>query len=95
LVLDSDGEDVITTIRLKLRALSLAFSRIITVVDEFAVNVEGVVVVSYDDVGNLKNRYFSKRSGRKSAVANAGTWVAPRPDPFGLSKIERTDMADE
>lgn len=39
LVLDSDGENIITT-RLKLHAVTLAVSKVITSTDEFTVNVE-------------------------------------------------------
>ena len=98
MVLDSDGEDVIAT-NLKLHAVTLAFVKIITVADEFTVNVESVVVVSCDDdVG--RNGYLSKRSdeiltkiGRRQRRHSGGT-SGGRPDPFRVAEIERSDMAD-
>jgi hypothetical protein len=102
LVLDIDGEGGrVNTVSagksLKLHAVSLAFSKIITAADEFTVNVESVVVVSCDeDVG--KNGSLSKRSDE--VLTKIGSrpkrhiGVRGHPDPFGVGKIERGDMAD-
>ena len=59
LVLDSDGEDVLRRSSVKLHAVTLALLIIVTLTDEFTVNVESVVVVGYDDDVGRKGPVWS------------------------------------
>ena len=98
MVLNGDGENVITA-RQKVHAVTLALFKIITVADEFTVNVESVGVVGCDDdVG--RTGYLSKRSGEVLTKIgdrqrrHRGGTSGGRPDPFRVGEVERSDMAD-